>query len=177
MRTDESDSMQSRSKRRLKRQTPVPALTANIGSSSVDDQFERLHEMIQGIVSREISALRETLEVMLKSNVPSEPQAKGSHITPGDRGKAKDLRTALLIGKIPESAGLLIDVKTAASLLNVSPRTLFRLNDLQAIPEPVRFGRLVRWQLTEILEWLDAGCPSRKHWSASKSVSQKPSRR
>ena len=177
MKNDESDSALGSSKRRLKRQTPEPALIANIGQSFVDGQFERLHEMIQGIVSHEISALRETLEVMLKSIVPSEPQAKGSHVTSEDRGKAKDLRTALLIGKIPESAGLLVDVKTAASLLNVSPRTLFRLNDLQAIPEPVRFGRLVRWQLAEILEWLDAGCPSRKHWSASKSVSQKPSRR
>ncbi len=89
MRIDESDSSHSSSKRRLKRQTPEPALTANIGQSFVDDQFERLHEMIQGIVSREISALRETLEVTLKSNVPSEPQAKGSHVTSEDRGKPR----------------------------------------------------------------------------------------
>lgn len=77
-----------------------------------------------------------------------------------------DLRTGLLLGKVPDTAGLLIDVKTTAQLLNVSPRTLYRLDQLEAVPPPVRIaGRLIRWRLGEIIAWMDAGCPTRRSWT------------
>lgn len=83
----------------------------------------------------------------------------------GERLKATELRTALLLGKVPDTAGLMVDTKTTAKLLNVSQRSLSRLDDLKAIPEPTRIGgTFIRWRLAEILAWMDATCPFRNDW-------------
>ncbi len=66
------------------------------------------------------------------------------------------------MGKIPEDSGLLIDAKTFAHLLSISTRTLSRLIDLKAVPMPVHLGRLVRWRLAEVLEWIEADCLLRR---------------
>jgi predicted DNA-binding transcriptional regulator AlpA len=60
--------------------------------------------------------------------------------------------------------GLLIEVKTTAKLLNVPERMVYRMADQKLAPGPVRSGALVRWRLTEIIEWVDSGCPSRWQW-------------
>jgi predicted DNA-binding transcriptional regulator AlpA len=105
-------------------------------------------------------------------------------LTPGvsldaqERLKAADLRTALLMGKIPEDAGLLIDTKMAARLLNVSARTLYRLHQLGATPDPVRIGgKIIRFRLAELLAWIEADCPPKKHWSYSPDSMQKKGRK
>lgn len=83
-----------------------------------------------------------------------------------ERLKAADLRTELLLGKVPDTAGLLIDTMVTAKLLNVSARTVYRMDQVQAIPPPVRLGKnIVRWRLAEILAWIDAGCPRRRNWN------------
>jgi excisionase family DNA binding protein len=80
--------------------------------------------------------------------------------------KAKDLRMALLLGKLPEDVGLLINFDTAAKLLSINRRTLDRMVSAQEIPPPIRIsGRMRRWRITELLEWIEAGCPHPKHWS------------
>ena len=89
----------------------------------------------------------------------------GVNLAEAERLKAADLRIGLLLGKVPDTAGLLIDVKSMAKLLSVSSRTIMRLDQLQAIPAHVRIGSLVRWRLAEILAWMDAGCPFRRHWT------------
>lgn len=90
----------------------------------------------------------------------------GVELPDGSKLKATDLRTALLLGKLPESAGLLCDTETTAGLLNVSSRTLHRLLALKAVPEPVRIaGKIRRWRVGELLEWLDAGCPPQSRWN------------
>ena len=82
------------------------------------------------------------------------------------KAKAGDLRIDLLLGKIPEATGILIDTATTAKLLGISSRTLYRLNDEKATPEPVRIGgKIIRWRLAELLEWIEAGCPPRKFWN------------
>jgi hypothetical protein len=63
---------------------------------------------------------------------------RGVEITADNKLKAADLRTALLLGKLPDDAGLLIDTKTTAKLLNISPRTLYRLDQEQAMPDAWR---------------------------------------
>lgn len=66
---------------------------------------------------------------------------------------------------MPETAGLMIDTRTTAKLLNISPRTLHRLDEEQAIPQPMRIGKkVIRWRLAEIRAWMDAGCPPRRIW-------------
>jgi len=113
-------------------------------------------EVAERVVARQMSQLQQCENWAATTGV-SVPQH--------ERVKAIELRSALLLGKLPENAGLLIDTRTAAHLLNVSSRTLCRLLDIKAIPEPVRLGgRLIRWRVAELLEWIEAGCPSPKLW-------------
>jgi predicted DNA-binding transcriptional regulator AlpA len=119
------------------------------------------------LLTERLDALARAVASVPPSAPPPPPSAvdyatKGVQLTDAERLKARDLRTALLLGKVPDKAGLLIDTKVTSQLLNVSPRTLSRLDQLGAIPQPVRVGQnMIRWRLAEILAWIDAGCPPR----------------
>ena len=52
------------------------------------------------------------------------------------------------------------DVKAVASMCSCSPRHVRRQSDAGKMPRPVKFGALCRWNLTEIEEWIAAGCPA-----------------
>ncbi|MCA9253957.1 MAG: helix-turn-helix domain-containing protein [Phycisphaerales bacterium] len=54
----------------------------------------------------------------------------------------------------------LLDVKQTADLLNCGTRTVHRLADAGKMPRPVRLGSLVRWSRSELVAWIDAGCPT-----------------
>jgi predicted DNA-binding transcriptional regulator AlpA len=144
-----------------------------ISESLLASLRDDIRRTVESTIVTEVTKLRDSLlarETQLSSDdaKPSLAAATtGVEITPADKIKAADLRTALLLGKLTEEASILIDVKTTARLLNVSPRMVYRLNDVQAIPEPVRLGTLVRWRLAEIIEWVDAGCPPRRLWKYS----------
>jgi excisionase family DNA binding protein len=63
----------------------------------------------------------------------------------------------------PDLAALpapLLDVKAVATLLDCSPRHVYRLNDAGLMPPPVRLGALVRWRRQDLDAWLAAGCKS-----------------
>lgn len=114
------------------------------------------------------AVFKDTVEISIKqalANSPPSALTPGTELKPNDKFKAGDLRMALLMGKIPDDSGLLIDAKTFANLLSISSRTLSRLIDLKAVPIPVRLGRLVRWRLVEVLEWIEADCPPQKSWT------------
>jgi predicted DNA-binding transcriptional regulator AlpA len=114
------------------------------------------------------AVFKDTLEAAIKEALAnSSPlvSSQGTELKSKDKVKAADLRMSLLMGKIPDDSGLLIDVKTFAKLLSISSRTLSRLIDLEAVPMPVHLGRLVRWRLVEVLEWIEADCPPQKDWS------------
>jgi predicted DNA-binding transcriptional regulator AlpA len=49
--------------------------------------------------------------------------------------------------------------------------TLQRMSSAGRLPAPLRFGGHPRWRRKEILEWIDAGCPSREIWEVLKSKS------
>jgi predicted DNA-binding transcriptional regulator AlpA len=100
-------------------------------------------------------------------------QFRGTELKQSDKARAADLRTDLLMGKLPEDGGLLIDTKTLAKLLDVSPRHLIRLLDLKAVPEPIRLGRLIRWRIGEIVEWIEADCPPQRAWTYKRHESSK----
>lgn len=57
------------------------------------------------------------------------------------------------------SEALLITAEELAPMLNVSERTLWRLLSAGKLPEPVRLGRLTRWSLDRVKEWIVEGCP------------------
>ncbi len=70
-----------------------------------------------------------------------------------------------------EQLSLGLSAKKAAALLGISQRHLWSLNSRGRLPAPVRLGRSVRWNRAELVEWLEAGCPSRHHWEQLKAES------
>ncbi|MCK4343219.1 MAG: helix-turn-helix domain-containing protein [Phycisphaerae bacterium] len=60
----------------------------------------------------------------------------------------------------PATNAELLDVRAVATLLDCSPRHIYRLSDVGRMPRPVKLGQLVRWRRAVLMEWLDAGCPS-----------------
>lgn len=54
----------------------------------------------------------------------------------------------------------LMDVRAVAHLLDCSARHIYRLADAGKMPRPRHIGALVRWSRSEILSWIDDGCPA-----------------
>jgi excisionase family DNA binding protein len=50
-----------------------------------------------------------------------------------------------------------VDVGSVAKLLSCSPRHVWRLVDRGAMPAPLRIGRLCRWRLGTLREWIREG--------------------
>jgi len=46
-----------------------------------------------------------------------------------------------------------------ADLLGCTQRTVANLLAAGRIPKPVRLGRLVRWPVSQVDEWIADGCP------------------
>ena len=56
-------------------------------------------------------------------------------------------------------ACVLLTVEQVAKLLQVSPRSVWRLRSAGEIPEPVKIGGTVRWIADELRHWIANGCP------------------
>ena len=59
---------------------------------------------------------------------------------------------------------LLLTAEDVGRELQVSLRTVRRLDMEGKLPEPVHVGRAVRWRREEVRAWIAAGCPTRDHW-------------
>ncbi len=59
---------------------------------------------------------------------------------------------------------LLIDAEEVARRLDVSSRTVWRLNSAGKLPKPLAVGGSKKWRADEIHRWVEAGCPSRPAW-------------
>jgi excisionase family DNA binding protein len=57
---------------------------------------------------------------------------------------------------------LLITVDEVAAMLSLSPRTVWRRSSTGELPAPVRIGGSVRWRRSDIVQWVNAGCPRAK---------------
>lgn len=68
---------------------------------------------------------------------------------------------------------LLLDAKEVAAFLRVEPRKIHQLVSCDRIPLPVSLGlgTCRRRSLIELLEWVEAGCPRRTDWIASRGQS------
>lgn len=153
---------------------PVFALQVSVDNPAVGAIAERLSQAVEKAVEAELGKLATAVQKTVGQEAGSRPRRsnppiitpEGVELPDEERAKAADLRTALLLGKIPEDSGILIDSKTTAKLLNISHRTLYRLLSEGAMPEPVKVGgNMKRWRVAEILEWVDSDCPRKKHWS------------
>jgi predicted DNA-binding transcriptional regulator AlpA len=70
--------------------------------------------------------------------------------------------------RIRKDYAMAVDANRLAALLDLSLRTVRRLDSSGKLPRPVRIGGAVRWRLNEIEAWLEAGCPDRQRWDATK---------
>ncbi len=52
-----------------------------------------------------------------------------------------------------------LDADGCASRYGFSPEHWRRLVDAGKAPQPTRFGRLVRWSISNLNDWDAAGCP------------------
>lgn len=66
---------------------------------------------------------------------------------------------------------LAISAKELASMLGVSIRQVWRLNEICKLPSPLRLGGSVKWLRKEIEAFLEAGAPDRAEWEEMKRKS------
>lgn len=59
-----------------------------------------------------------------------------------------------------DESPLLVPVRTVAKLMQVSPRTVWRMLSAGLIVEPRRIGNVVRWHIDELKAWIAGGCPA-----------------
>lgn len=112
-----------------------------VKGETVNQFLERLKLVLRDVVRAEIASALESLEGKLARAPTDEarlPAVRGVDLSPAEPVKARDVRMALLLGKLPDDVGLLIDVMTMAKLLNVSRRTLERLIQEKAVPPPIQ---------------------------------------
>jgi predicted DNA-binding transcriptional regulator AlpA len=69
-----------------------------------------------------------------------------------------------------EADPLLIPDTAAATLAGISRAHWHRLRAAGKLPPSVRLGRAVRWRRTEVVAWIDAGCPDAKIWAAMQAA-------
>lgn len=75
--------------------------------------------------------------------------------------------------QLPEAAvppqPILVDRKQAAAMLAISESTIDRMRAEGGFPEPIMFGRAMRWQAEKLRAWAAAGCPSLANWKLIRS--------
>jgi len=59
---------------------------------------------------------------------------------------------------------LLLNTKDAAALCGVTIKRWRTWNTLGKIPAPLHIGKCFFWKHSELVRWIDSGCPARKHW-------------
>lgn len=53
----------------------------------------------------------------------------------------------------------LLRIEQVAQLLNISERTIYRMQENASIPPPVELLGSKRWQRSVLLQWIADGCP------------------
>lgn len=70
----------------------------------------------------------------------------------------------------PAGPPLVVDARRLAVMLCAGIRTVRTWDAAGKIPAPVRIGGRVVWRVSEIHDWLDAGCPDRETWEARRAA-------
>jgi predicted DNA-binding transcriptional regulator AlpA len=61
---------------------------------------------------------------------------------------------------------LLTDIKGLERMLGRDERSLWRDLSAGKLPAPIKLGKLTKWRVAEIRDWVAAGCPDRVTWKA-----------
>jgi predicted DNA-binding transcriptional regulator AlpA len=68
---------------------------------------------------------------------------------------------------VSRADSLTVDNAGAAKLLGISESHLYALKRTARLgPTPIRLGRCCRYRVSELVEWVNAGCPARARWQA-----------
>ena len=59
----------------------------------------------------------------------------------------------------------LVDARVAASLCGISARFWAQLESAGKVPKPRKLGRRSLWSVSELDDWIAAGCPERGQWA------------
>lgn len=65
-----------------------------------------------------------------------------------------------------------LSAKALATMLSLSPRTVWRLRAQGALPKPLKIGGAIRWRSSDIVLWQEKGCPDQKTFEAMKGVAR-----
>src|SRR5579862_5904078 len=100
--------------------TTASAMPLTFDQSSANWFLEMFQEMIETTLKRMLAEVAGRPAPSSGESSPLSPKLTGIDLDSIEKLKAADLRVALLIGKTPETSGLLIDTKTLARLLAIS---------------------------------------------------------
>ena len=64
----------------------------------------------------------------------------------------------------PESYPRMVGRRTLADRLDLSLATLDRLNASGKLPQPIKLGGRILWDIAEIAAWVASRCPARAKW-------------
>ena len=59
-----------------------------------------------------------------------------------------------------QTAPMMMTAEEIADCLQVSTRTVWRLKAKGDLPKSVKVGRAVRWRRSDIVQWIEQGCPA-----------------
>ena len=91
----------------------------------------------------------------------SEVETQRTGTVPNDEPSEPERRnrTARTKARASEVQAMLVDVHGLAKVLSCGVRSIWRRLAARELPEPVKIGRSVRWDLSTIREWIAQGCP------------------
>jgi predicted DNA-binding transcriptional regulator AlpA len=76
---------------------------------------------------------------------------------------------SVLLGEPTAVQARQVPAKIAAVIAGVSLPTWHRLRAARKVPDPCRLGGRVMWNVEELQNWVDAGCPDADTWNAMKA--------
>jgi excisionase family DNA binding protein len=153
-------------------------MNANLsfGPEVLDAIAERLKPSIKDALAQAMKGLMPPTPLVSndhhRTQAPKLPDSTGVEVSIEDRINAQTVKGEILKQNGQKDDRLLIDCRTAAHLLDVSTRTLYRLSSEGALPPAVKVGRLSRWRAEELKAWVDADCPLLKDWHWPQHESQ-----
>jgi excisionase family DNA binding protein len=72
--------------------------------------------------------------------------------------------------KTEQTVEQLWNIKQLKMVTGLSERTLWRLSDSGKLPATIRVGKSCRWRKSDVLKWIELGCPDRATFEARKEA-------
>ncbi len=71
--------------------------------------------------------------------------------------------------EIPEQNCVLVSCRTLAKMMNLSPRTVWRLRSAGKLPKAVSIGSSIRWRISDINLFIGCDCDMQRFESMKES--------